>query len=92
MNIKLREAEQVLNKLRFQPLGQKHHDIMGFFYDNKLLFKTRFSRGKGDMPGKVADKFRTQLKLNEEQLRDAIQCPFRYEDYIKVLTEKRIIL
>ena len=43
------------------------------------------------MPGKVADKFRTQLKLNEEQLRNAIRCPFRYEDYIRVLTEKGII-
>ena len=91
MNLKLREAETVLNKLRFKPLGKKHHVMMGFFYQNKPLLKTRISRGKGDMPGKVADKFRTQLKLNEEQLSNAIRCPFRYEDYIRVLTEKGII-
>jgi hypothetical protein len=91
MNIKLREAETVLSKLRFQPLGQKHLSIRGFFYENRLLLKTRFSRGKGDMPGKVADKFRTQLKLNETQLREAIRCPFGYEEYVALLKEKGII-
>ena len=91
MNIRLRQAKNVLDKLRFEPLGQEHHSIMGFYYENKLLFKTRVSKGKGPMPKNVTAKFRTQIKLNEEQLRSAIQCPFKYNDYVKVLAEKGII-
>ncbi len=91
MNIKLREAERVLGKLGFVPAGKKHHIIWQYYHNGKYVLKTRHSKGRGEMPGKVADKFRTQLKLNEKQMRDAIRCPFEQEDYIEVLIEKGLI-
>lgn len=91
MNIKLREAKKVLEKLRFVPSGKSKDIIWKYYYKGKYILKTRYSKGRGDMPGKVADKFRTQLKLNEGQMREAIRCPFGQKDYIKVLTEKGLI-
>ncbi len=91
MNIKKREAIKVLEKLGFVPAGKSKDIIWKYYHNRKYVFATRHSKGKGDMPGKVADKFRTQLKLNEKQMRDAIRCPFEREDYVQVLIEKGFI-
>lgn len=91
MNIKKREAIKVLEKLGFVPAGKSKDIIWKYYHHGKYVFATRHSKGTGDMPGKVADKFRTQLKLNETQMRDAIRCPFEQDDYVKVLIEKRFI-
>lgn len=91
MNIKKREAIKVLGKLGFVPAGKSKDIIWKYYHHGKYVLGTRHSKGTGDMPGKIADKFRIQLKLNETQMRDAIRCPFEQEDYIDVLTKKGLI-
>jgi hypothetical protein len=91
LNIKLREATKVLAKLGFIEAGKSKDIIWKYYYKGKYILKTKHSKGRGDIRGKVADKFRTQLKLNEPQFRDAIRCPFQQDDYIRVLMEKGLI-
>lgn len=90
MRIKYRQAEKLLNKLGFNPPRMSHHKQRVLEYNDKIILRTYYSHGSGDM--KAANKFRTSLKLNEKQFRDAIACPFRFEDYIILLREKGYIL
>jgi hypothetical protein len=89
--IKKREAEAVLKKLRLEPAGRKHHPIYLFRYKGKTILKTRYSFGRGDMKGHAGDNIRSQLHLNEQQMREAIACPFEYDDFVKLLKEKGLI-
>jgi len=60
-----------------------------FVFNGVYVLRTRFSHGAGEM--RATDKFRTQLKLNENQLKGVIQCTFEYEDYVALLKQKRLI-
>jgi len=91
LQIKKREAEAVVRKLRLEPAGRKHHPIYIFRYRGRAILKTRYSFGRGDMKGHAGDRFRGQLYLNEQQMREAIACPFEYNDFVEVLREKRLI-
>jgi len=37
------------------------------------------------------NKFRAQLRLNQQQLRDAISCKLEFEEYIEMLQQKGLI-
>jgi len=89
MRIKYREAEQLLNKLRFEPPRQTHHKRYQFRYGGKTIFTVYHSHGSGEM--KATDKFRIDLKLNQQQFREAIQCPLNYDEYVEILKSKRLI-
>ena len=89
MRIKYREAEQVVTKLRLEPAGKKRHNQYKFVFNGVYVLRTRFSHGAGEM--RATDKFRTQLKLNENQLKGVIQCTFEYEDYVALLKQKGLI-
>ena len=90
MQLKKREAEEALNKLRFQ-VKSTHHKMANFVYKGRLILRTRVSFGKGDIPSNVSDRFRCQLKLNEKQFRELIKCPLGYEEYVEILKAKGYI-
>jgi len=89
MRIKYRQAEKLLNKLGFSPPRMSHHKQCVLEYNDKIILRTYYSHGSGEM--KATNKFRTSLKLNEKQFRDAIACPFEFEDYIALLRKKGYI-
>ncbi len=89
MQIKTKDAIKVLMKFKYvtRDTGDTHAK---FYHNGKMVLVTKISHGSGDMP--CANEFRQQLKLNEDQMIDAIRCPFRYEDYVETLKQKRIII
>ena len=91
MNIKKDKAEKVVQKFQMTRMPCKHHKKWELRYQGKRVLTTYYSFGSGDM-GKVAtSKFRSQLKLNQSQLREAIRCPFTFEDYIESLKDRGVI-
>mgnify|MGYP001568078215 FL=1 len=89
MRIKYRDAENLLNKLKFDPPRQTHHKRYKFRYGGKTILTAYHSHGSGEM--KATDKFRIDLKLNPQQFRDAIQCTLNYDEYVEILKSKKII-
>jgi len=89
MRIKYRQAEKLLKKLGFKPPRMSHHKQYVLEYDDQIILRAYYSHGSGDM--KATNKFRTSLKLNEQQFRGAIRCPFEFEDYIVLLRAKGYI-
>ncbi len=90
MQLKKRQAERSLAKLRFQ-IKSTHHKMAFFIYEGQMILRTRVSFGRGDIPGNVGDKFRCQLKLNERQFRDLVKCPLGYDEYVTILKTKGYI-
>ena len=59
--------------------------------DGKLVISTRRSHGSGDLPGKIQHFVRQQMKLNEDQFREALDCPLKREGYLDILRAKGIL-
>lgn len=88
-SIKLKEAELLLLKLGWERAGDSK-DIIWLYRtsDRRPVLRTKISKGRGDMKGNVADKFRSQLKLTEAEIRDAIACTIGARKYISLLQDK----
>ena len=89
MRIKYQEADNLLAKLRFTPTGKRHHKMFVLIYKGQTVLKTRFSHGQGDMA--ATDKFRGQLKMNENEFRVALDCTLDFDSYIALLRRKAIV-
>lgn len=89
MQIKKRDAETVIGKFGLTRKST-HHKMYSFLHPEtgEFVLGTRISYGRGEM--RAPDKFRKQLNLTEDQLRDAIRCPFRLDDWVQLLKRKRV--
>jgi len=85
MMLKSHEFETLVQKLNLKTrnTGDRH---AWFEYEGKVIARTRRSHGRGDMP--ASDQIRQQLKLNEEELRQILQCRLYRQDYIEILRRK----
>lgn len=88
MTIKSHEFDKIVGKfgLKTRNSGDK---LAWLEYDGKIIVRTRRSNKKGDLP--MQDSIRQQLKLNENQLRNAIDCTLSFEQYIDILRSKGLI-
>ena len=90
MQVKKHEAEAIFRKLRIEHRHVKHN--YGWFrYEGRPILPVRFSLGRGEMPGKVGDKFRQSFKVSEEQFRGLVACPVTRDGYIEILKQKNLI-
>jgi hypothetical protein len=90
MQLKKTELTRIFNKLNLEVRSTTHH--YGWFtYQGKKILRVHYSHGKGDIPGKVSDKIRSQLKLSQDDLRELINCPLSVADYIEILKRKGLI-
>ena len=88
MTIKAREFDRLVAKfgLRTRDSG----DLLAWFeFEGKIILHTRRSKGSGDLP--MQHSIRQQLKLNEEQLRQAVGCHLTKNDYIEILRAKGLV-
>ena len=82
--------ETVFSKLGLEIRSTGH--VYGWLvFNGKKILRVHYSHGKGEIPGKVGDKIRSQLKLNRQDFLSLIECPLSYEDYIAILKKKGIL-
>jgi hypothetical protein len=88
MTIKDREFDLLINKFEFKV--RNSDDLLAWFeVDGKIVTRTRRSHKRGDLP--MQHSIRQQLKLNEEQLRQAFRCSLSRDDYINILRDKKLL-
>jgi len=92
LSLKLTEAEHLLLKLGWERGGDAK-DILWLYRapDGRPVLRTKISKGRGDMKGNVADKFRAQLRLTESEIRDALDCTLDAEEYLALLRGKGVL-
>jgi hypothetical protein len=54
----------------------------------KIVLRTRRSHGAGKLDGQIPIFIRQQMRLNERQFVEAIQCPLSREGYFEILEGK----
>lgn len=88
MTIKAHEFDHLVSKLKLKT--RDSGDLLAWFvYEGKIIARTKRSKGSGDLP--MQHSIRQQLKLNEEQLREAIGCTLTRQDYINILRSKSLL-
>lgn len=88
MTIKAHEFDHLVAKLRLRT--RNTGDLLAWFeFQEKIVTRTRRSKGSGDVP--MQHSIRQQLKLNEEQLKEAISCRLTRDAYIDILRAKGLL-
>lgn len=86
--MKAHEFDRIVSKfnLRTRDSGDR---LAWLEYEGRVILRTKCSHGSGDLP--MQHSIRQQLKLNEAQLRGAIDCSFSLEDYIVHLRQRGVL-
>ena len=90
MQIKKSAMVKIFEKLKLE-VRSTIHRYGWLTYQGKKILRVHYSHGRGDIPGKVSEKIRSQLKLSQNDFRDIIECPLSLEDYIEILKRKGVI-
>ena len=86
MQIKKNEIGKIFRKLGLEARSTKHR--YGWFtFQEKKILRVHYSHGKGDIPARVSDKIRSQLKLTQEDFRNLMDCPLSLKDYETILKD-----
>lgn len=88
--MKKNDCEKLFKKLSLK-VRSTGHNYGWLIVGNKKILRVHYSHGKGDIPGKVVNKIRGQLKLSLEDFKRLVSCPLTYEDYIEILKQKGLI-
>lgn len=85
--MKVHEYTRIENKLGLQ--SRNAGDRLSWFeHEGVEIVRAKRSHGNKDLPEHL---IRQQLKLNEKQFSDLIDCPLTREGYIDILTQKGLI-
>lgn len=88
MTVKAREFDRLVEKLGLKVRDSR--DILAWFeFEGKIITRTRRSKGSGDLP--MQHSIRQQLKLNENEFRQAIGCTLTLEGYVDILRRKGLL-
>jgi len=87
MQLKKQEVQKIFKKLNLEVRSTNH--IYGWLVvDGKRILRVHYSFGRGNIPAKISEKIRGQLKLDQRNLKDLIECPLSKEDYLEIIREK----
>jgi len=90
MQIKKADIGKVFEKLKLEVRSTKHR--YGWFtFEGRKVLRVHYSHGRGNIPGRVTDKIRSQLKLGQKDFKELINCPLSLEGYEAILKDKGII-
>ena len=88
MPLTAHEFDLLVHKFGFQTRNSK--DLLAWLEINgKIVVRTRRSyKSAGDLP--MHHSIRQQMRLNDNQLREAIKCTLDRDSYIEILREKGV--
>jgi hypothetical protein len=85
--MKVHEYTRIETKLGLQTRNSGDR-LSWFEHEGVTVVRTKRSQGNKDLPEHL---IRQQLKLNEKQFSDLIDCPLTKEGYVAILIAKGII-
>jgi hypothetical protein len=89
MTIRARDFDLLISKFGFQ--SRNSGDLLAWFeYDGKVVVRTKRSHTRGsDLP--FQHSIRQQMKLNQQELSQALRCHLDRDGYIELLRRKGIL-
>lgn len=87
MQLKKRDLQKIFKKLDMEVRSTGH--IYGWLVvKGKKILRVHYSFGKGNIPAKISEKIRGQLKLDQHNLKNLVDCPLSKESYLEIIKEK----
>lgn len=90
MSLKAADIDRIFSKLRMETRNSGDK-LAWFVYNGHRLLHTKRSHGRGDIPGRIGDFIRQQLRINERQFGGLRDCSVDYDDYVEILRAKGIV-
>jgi len=90
MSLRAKDVDKVFNKLGMKVKNGKDRYAL-FYYEGKLILRTKRSLGKPKIDTKVRHLIRQQLKLSDTEFFQVVDCTLERPDYIKILKKKGLI-
>lgn len=84
------EIERLFRKLDLN-VRSTGHNYGWLIVNGKKILRVHYSHGRGDIPDKITNKIRGQLKLSLKDFKDLIDCLLGCGDYINILKQKGLI-
>ncbi|MBM3235335.1 hypothetical protein FJZ31_03440 [Candidatus Poribacteria bacterium] len=85
--MKVREVLNLFEKLGME-VQEGRDTIAKFRYKGEVLVRTKVPHKRGELKGNLPYFVRQQLRLNDTQFRQFIDCTLYREDYEQILQEK----
>lgn len=89
MPLTAHEFDSLVSKFGFETRNSK--DLLAWLeIDGKVVVRTRRSnKSSGDLPRHHS--IRQQMRLNDDQLREAVKCTLDRDSYVAILREKGVL-
>ena len=89
MPLTAHEFDRLVSKFGFETRNSK--DLLAWLeIDGKVVVRTRRSnKSSGDLPRHHS--IRQQMRLNDDQLREAVKCALGRDSYVAILREKGVL-
>ncbi|MGV8123676.1 MAG: hypothetical protein AB2L14_28335 [Candidatus Xenobiia bacterium LiM19] len=88
--MKKADADRIFLKLSLN-IRSTSHCYGWLVVNNRKILRVHYSHGKGDIPERVTQKIRGQLKLTLHDFRALIDCSLTREDYLEILKSKNLV-
>lgn len=88
--MKKNDMEKLFRKLKLD-VRSTGHNYGWLVIKGKKVLRVHYSHGKGDIPEKITNKIRGQLKLSLKDFKDLIKCPLSLEGYTSILKQKGLL-
>ena len=90
MSLHRQDLERAWRKVRMETKNAGDR-FARFYYQGKLIIFTGRSMGSKKLDGDIPRLIRQEMKLNETQFKDLIDCPLGYDEYVQILKDKGLI-
>jgi len=84
------KTHQSLLKKGFVQAQGDHHFYL-FYYNGKIVAKTKLSHNNQDIGDRLISKMYKQCQISKNQFFDLINCPLGEKEYINILKEQGVI-
>jgi hypothetical protein len=86
-SLNAKKARSALLKKGFV-LEDEHHHYYEFWYNEKLIARTRMSHNDQDLNNYLISAMSRQCLLKKNDFLNLIKCPLSQDDYIEILREQ----
>ena len=90
MSLRTSDVDRAFGKLQMVIKNTKDRHAY-FWYCGKMILKTKRSFGAGKIDDNTQHLIRQQLRLNQDQFRELLDCPLDYPGYVDILKQKGFI-
>lgn len=90
MKLTKRDAARIFDKLEVQERRATGHVYGWLVVDGRRVLPLHYSHGRGEMPGKVPERFRKAMHLDHFEFGRMVGCTMKRDEYVALLRSRGV--